>query len=358
MANTSQNAVHYNIHVGIVIRVWLLCVELFDVANMKSVSCPCSSARMPLAGLGRQRDRQMVVMRLIAPDVGGRTRRGCQSRACPAPPRSTSDHLANDASKMNVDGAVEDEIAGEVQSLQRIADGDGEIVRFRMYRRLPLRFFTGLSCGLAEVFRVGRFLLFQRGVDHLSEDVADLSRRHQYGVHDDDDGQSQRDGVGRVRLTVTLSSDVHIAVGPPASLELAAHTARVAYGAYQEEVGVGEDGQRQKDADDQIQGVVGPIDGDVTLQQSWDLEVADAGAQVDARDGQVQEARHVQQDAEQKRDRDRAGGEPHSDDDASLQRMTDGQIAADGHDNGQPGARSDEGADDGRVIGEVDQRER
>jgi len=42
----------------------------------------------------------------------------------------------NDASKMDVDGAVEDEVAGEVQRLQRVSDGNGDVVGVRMYRRV------------------------------------------------------------------------------------------------------------------------------------------------------------------------------------------------------------------------------
>jgi len=143
-----------------------------------------------------------------------------------------------------------------------------------MYRRVLRIFVARLNGRVICDFRVGLSVLLQVGVDHLGEDVADLGRRHEHGVHDDDDGERQRDGVGRIRLAVLLlllllttspRVGVGTAVASPAALELSTHAARVAHGAYQEEVGVGENGQRQNDADDQVQRVVGLIHGAVTL---------------------------------------------------------------------------------------------
>jgi len=69
---------------------------------------------------------------VVARDVGGRgggRRRHGRSCHAPAPPRSTRDHLADDAPEVNVDGAVQDKVAREVQRLQRVGDGDRDIVR-------------------------------------------------------------------------------------------------------------------------------------------------------------------------------------------------------------------------------------
>ena len=76
--------------------------------------------------------------------------------------------------EVGVGGAIEDEVAREVDALQRIDDGDGQVVSVEERARL----------------------------DQFDEEGGHFCGRDEQHVHEDDDDEDQRDTVGALRAAV------------------------------------------------------------------------------------------------------------------------------------------------------------
>jgi len=133
--------------------------------------------------------------------------------------------------EVRVDGAVEDEVQREVDGLERVGDGHGEVVRVDVER---------IADG------------------HLANEVHHFGRNDQREVHGHDDDQRQRDPVGGA--TVASASRA-----PPraTSSRLGAHAQRAAQFDDEVDVAVYEENERGHGADEEVRPVIDALEGRV-----------------------------------------------------------------------------------------------
>jgi len=256
--------------------------------------------------------------------------------------------------------------------LERIGDGQGEIVG-------------------VDVSSVGD--------GHFAHEVHQFGGHDQREVHRHDDDQRQRDAIGRADVT----SAARPPTAHPTSGRLDAHAQRAAQLGDEVDVAEDETHERRQDADHEVGPVVGALDVRVLGQPAdvREVEVATLAARNGAdplssssaltspissrllqtycrysirftavaddrstepsdpirgngADPVAEEARHVGEDADGEDDGERERGEGPADDLAGVQRVANGDVAADGHRDRQPRAGHDERVDERVAVRRVD----
>ena len=225
--------------------------------------------------------------------------------------------------EMRVDGAVEEEVQREIDRLERVGDGDGHVVRVDE----------------ADVADGG-----------LVHEVHQLGRYHQREVHGDNDDQRQRDSVSGAAVASASRTPTDATSG-----RLSAHAQRAAQLDDQVDVAEDEKNERRRDADDEVRPLVGAVEGRMICRPE-DVDEVQVAA-LETRNGVdpiAQKARDVGQDADGEYAAERHGGERAADDLASAQRVAYGDVATDGHRDGQPSAGHDERVDQRVAVRLVD----
>ena len=202
--------------------------------------------------------------------------------------------VAQALTEVHVEDVVEDEVDGEVDRLQHVRHLDGHHER--------------------------RVLLLAARAHAVLDEAQDLGGRHEQDVHDDDRDEDRRDAVVGVDVRGR-----HAVAAPQAG--------RLAQGLHEAHIAEGEHGERQADAEREVQPVVDRVrplpHHHVVVPEVHVVAVAAR----DRLDLELEEARDVEDDAHRRDERDRRLHAHHADHVARLERVADGQVASHRHDD-------------------------
>ena len=151
--------------------------------------------------------------------VADRSTSGVDGRASAAAERPVDDAHER-LTKLGVDGAVEEKVEREVDRLERVGDGYGQVV--------------GVD--------VGRI-----ADGHLAHEVHQLGRYDEREVHRHDHDQRQRDPIGRSAVTSAARPPSNATSG-----RLDAHAQRAAQLGDEVDVAEDEEYERRHDAEDEV----------------------------------------------------------------------------------------------------------
>ena len=235
---------------------------------------------------------------------------------------------------MGVDDAVQDKVESEVDLLQQVSD------RQRRVEDLSMVHVTD-------------------GV--LLEEVQQLSRDEEKDEEDDDDNEGEGDASGRlVAVMVVVVVDGSPFWNRVPNRRIGAQFLRTAQ--RDDEFGVGEDEHKERngDAEREVGPRVDAFDARMVLQRPRIAVVHEttAGDRADDAARRVeQKPRNVEEHSAERHGHQRRDGERLADDLTGPQRVTDGDVATDGHRHRQPRTRQHERVDHAGPVQLVHQPE-